>query len=143
MSTNLILFFMFQIVPILLNVTSQFYPIFYVFLSIFSCFFTRSKRRRAKDLLYMLQEEKVARDVYKKMAEKYNVRIFQNISISEQRHMDAVRSKIDKYSIPYKTITEMIYVSDEIRDGLYLMDLNVTNFSADASPSRPLLYKLK
>jgi len=57
-------------------------------------------RRRAKDLLYMLQEEKVARDVYKKMAEKYNVRIFQNISISEQRHMDAVRSKIDKYSIP-------------------------------------------
>jgi arylformamidase len=40
-----------------------------------------------------------------------------------------------------KTITEMIYISDEIKDGHYLLDLNIANFSADASPSRPILYK--
>lgn len=40
------------------------------------------------------------------------------------------------------TITEMIYVDNEIKDGLYLLQLNVLNIELDASPSRPLLYDL-
>lgn len=43
----------------------------------------------------------------------------------------------------YKTITEMIYVPDEIPDGNYLLNLQIGPFVADASPSRPLLYHLK
>ena len=42
----------------------------------------------------------------------------------------------------YKTITEMIYVSDEIKDGSYLLNLQIAPFESDASPSRPLLYPL-
>ncbi len=40
------------------------------------------------------------------------------------------------------TITEMIYVSNEVADGEYLLNLQIAPFTADASPSRPLLFKL-
>lgn len=40
------------------------------------------------------------------------------------------------------TITELIYVPDGIVDGLYLLELQIMNLDLDASPSRPLLYKL-
>lgn len=39
-----------------------------------------------------------------------------------------------------RTITEMIHVPDEVRDGDYLLELQVPNFVNDAAPSRPLLY---
>jgi kynurenine formamidase len=42
-----------------------------------------------------------------------------------------------------KTITELIYVPDEVEDGLYLLELQVAPFENDASPSRPVLYKLE
>lgn len=37
------------------------------------------------------------------------------------------------------TVTEMIYVADELADGLYLLDLQVPRWSLEAVPSRPLL----
>jgi arylformamidase len=40
------------------------------------------------------------------------------------------------------TITELIYVPDEIEDGHYLLNLQIASFAADASPSRPLLFSL-
>lgn len=39
------------------------------------------------------------------------------------------------------TITELIYVPDEIKDGTYLLELQVAPFENDASPSRPILYR--
>ena len=42
-----------------------------------------------------------------------------------------------------RTITELIYVSNDLNDDLYLLNLSVANIVNDASPSRPLLYKLK
>lgn len=39
-----------------------------------------------------------------------------------------------------RTITEMIFVPDEVHDGEYLLELQVPNFINDAAPSRPLLY---
>lgn len=41
------------------------------------------------------------------------------------------------------TITEMIYVPDEVPDGWYLLNLQVLNLMMDASPSRPIIYPLK
>jgi hypothetical protein len=38
------------------------------------------------------------------------------------------------------TITEMIYVADEVKDGSYLLNLQIASFENDASPSKPLLY---
>ena len=40
------------------------------------------------------------------------------------------------------TITELIYVPDALRDGAYLLDLQVAPFVSDAAPSRPLLHAL-
>ena len=39
------------------------------------------------------------------------------------------------------SITELIYVPDEVEDGSYLLNLNFAPFDNDASPSRPTLYK--
>lgn len=41
------------------------------------------------------------------------------------------------------TITELIYVPDHITDGLYLLNIQITSLENDASPSKPVLYKLK
>lgn len=41
-----------------------------------------------------------------------------------------------------KTITELIYVPDAVKDGLYLLNLQVAPLLADAAPSRPVLYEV-
>lgn len=41
-----------------------------------------------------------------------------------------------------KTITEFIYAPEELKDGLYLMNLQVAPFENDASPSRPVLFEI-
>ncbi len=42
-----------------------------------------------------------------------------------------------------RTITEMIYVLDELPDGRYLLDLQIPAFTTDAAPSRPWLYPVE
>jgi len=41
------------------------------------------------------------------------------------------------------SITELIYVPNEINDGIYLLELQFAPFENDASPSRPVLYRLE
>ena len=41
-----------------------------------------------------------------------------------------------------RTITELIGVPDHINDGIYLLNLTTINLENDASPSRPIIYKL-
>ena len=38
------------------------------------------------------------------------------------------------------TITEMVFVPDEIEDGNYFLNLQIASFENDASPSKPVLY---
>lgn len=40
------------------------------------------------------------------------------------------------------TITELVYVPDTTPDGLYLLNLQIASLEMDASPSKPVLYKL-
>lgn len=42
-----------------------------------------------------------------------------------------------------RTITEMIYVKDNVADGLYLLEIQIAPLALDASPSLPVLYKLE
>ncbi len=42
----------------------------------------------------------------------------------------------------HKTITEFIYVPNEIHDGTYLLNIQIAPFENDASPSKPVLYKI-
>lgn len=41
------------------------------------------------------------------------------------------------------TITEMIFVKDDISDGSYLLNLQIASFENDAAPSKPILYSLE
>ena len=41
-----------------------------------------------------------------------------------------------------KTISEMIFVDNTIPDGLYLLNLQIVSFELDASPSKPVLYRI-
>lgn len=40
------------------------------------------------------------------------------------------------------TITELIFVPDHVEDGSYLLNLQIASFENDASPSKPVLYKI-
>jgi hypothetical protein len=51
-------------------------------------------------LTWLREEEKVARDVYLSFNDTWNLRIFNNIAASEQKHMDATKALLDRYSIP-------------------------------------------
>jgi hypothetical protein len=53
----------------------------------------------AADLVYMLEEEKLARDVYTALYSTWGLPVFQNIAASEQAHMDAVQSLVDGYGL--------------------------------------------
>jgi arylformamidase len=40
------------------------------------------------------------------------------------------------------TITELVYVSNKIEDGCYMLNLQIAPFENDATPSKPILYKV-
>ncbi|MBI1298358.1 DUF2202 domain-containing protein [bacterium] len=55
-------------------------------------------------LVFMVEEEKLAHDVYVQMYELWGVRTFSNISSSESKHMDAVRTLLSRYGIDDPTV---------------------------------------
>lgn len=42
-----------------------------------------------------------------------------------------------------KTITELIFIENDVKDGQYVLNLQVAPFENDAAPSRPVLFKLE
>ncbi len=50
-------------------------------------------------LLYMREEEKLARDVYITLYEKWGQRVFQNITASEEQHMSMVLELLEQYGL--------------------------------------------
>jgi hypothetical protein len=52
------------------------------------------------DLLYMREEEKLARDVYRTLYELWALPVFDNISESEQVHTTSVQDMLEKYDVP-------------------------------------------
>lgn len=53
----------------------------------------------AATLIYMREEEKLARDVYNYLYDVWGTPVFATIAASEQRHMDALLTLINKYSL--------------------------------------------
>ena len=41
-----------------------------------------------------------------------------------------------------RTITELLHIAGDVRDGDYLLELQLPHFMNDAAPSRPVLYAL-
>jgi hypothetical protein len=61
-------------------------------------------------LIHMRIEEKLARDVYIVMGNLWDYKIFLNIQLSEQKHMEAVKRLLDKYSVPDPLTTDSVGV---------------------------------
>ena len=55
-------------------------------------------------LLFMLEEEKLARDTYTYLGDLWNINQFSNIKKSEQSHMNAVIVLLDQYDISYSLL---------------------------------------
>ncbi|RLD24748.1 MAG: hypothetical protein DRI71_01650 [Bacteroidetes bacterium] len=70
-------------------------------------------------LVYMREEEKLARDVYITMYEMYDNKIFNNISKAEQMHMDKVLTLLEKYNIEDPSFEGIGEFSNETLQQLY------------------------
>lgn len=69
-------------------------------------------------LIFMREEEKLARDVYLTMYAKWEAKIFNNISKSEEKHTNAVKILLERYSIedPVQTNEVGIFTNVELQE---------------------------
>lgn len=65
---------------------------------------------QADTLVYMREEEKMARDVYIELYDLWGDMIFRNISWSEQRHMNSLLTKLNMYGIPDPVVDDSVGV---------------------------------
>ncbi len=72
-------------------------------------------------------------------------RIFDDGKLSNHRkfwNVEAGKFETNVRTRINSSLTELIYVPNEIKDGNYLLNLQIAAFESDASPSRPLLFEL-
>jgi len=73
----------------------------------------------AETLTFMREEEKLARDVYLVMFAYWGSKTFINIAESEQKHMDAIKTLLDKYGLPDPAYQEIGVFNDPNLQDLY------------------------
>ncbi|MCC6538273.1 MAG: DUF2202 domain-containing protein [Bryobacterales bacterium] len=56
-------------------------------------------QKEAAQLRWMREEEKLARDVYRFLYAKWNVRIFTNIGDSEEQHFRAIGTQLERFGV--------------------------------------------
>jgi hypothetical protein len=85
------------------------------------------------DLLVLREEEKLARDVYIYAFTEYGITVFNNISESEQRHMDKVLTLLNTYGIPDPASTAVGVFNNPSLQALYnTLTAKVDSSSMDA-----------
>lgn len=118
---------------------------------------TTLSETEAKSLLYIREEEKLARDVYLNLYEKWGQNIFKNIANAEQTHTDAVKALLNRYNLEdpvteiedkdlgnfkneelqkiYNGLIEKghISVTDAIEVGITIEDLDIHDIEKDMS----------
>jgi hypothetical protein len=73
-----------------------------------------------EDILFMREEEKLARDVYLTLSDMYDVAVFGNIARSEQQHMDRMKALVDAYDLQDPVVDDSVgaFTNSELQ-GLY------------------------
>jgi hypothetical protein len=61
-----------------------------------------------EDILFMREEEKLARDVYLTLGDMYNVAVFGNIAKSEQQHMNSMKTLVDAYDLDDPVVDDTV-----------------------------------
>jgi hypothetical protein len=85
------------------------------------------------DLLFLREEEKLARDIYIYAYTKYQNTVFNSISQSEQKHMDNVLSILNQYSIPDPASTQIGVFNNAALQSLYNQLKSQVDISASES----------
>ncbi len=70
-------------------------------------------------LLWIREEEKIARDVYLTLYQQWSAPIFANIAESEQSHMDAVLRKIELFGLEDPALPGVGEFSSDLLQNLY------------------------
>lgn len=83
-------------------------------------------QQEKNDLLFVREEEKLARDVYLLSFDTYGDLIFSNIAASEQQHMDEVLFLLNKYDLDDPASSERGVFKNELLQDLY-NELTVTS----------------
>jgi hypothetical protein len=68
------------------------------------------------DLLFMREEEKLARDVYVALYAKWENQVFNNISQTEQRHTDAILGLLNKYGLDDPALEPGTFANQDLQD---------------------------
>ncbi len=81
--------------------------------------------KTAADLIYLREEEKLARDVYFAMFVRHKSKVFASLCVAEQKHMDAVKILIAKYGLedPVVSNTPGAFTNPELAE-LYTLLTN-------------------
>lgn len=71
----------------------------------------------AEALAFMREEEKLARDVYLALADTWSLPIFSRIAASEQTHMDAVKTLLERYNVadPAAATAPGVFVNPDLQ----------------------------
>lgn len=73
-------------------------------------------RAEADGLLFMIEEEKLAEDVYSALDEKWDMRIFENIGRAEITPQKAVKRLLDRYSLPDPRMGAGEFANESLQD---------------------------
>lgn len=84
------------------------------------------------NLVYMYEEEKLARDTYTYLYQKWQILEFNSIQKSEQSHMNAVENILIKYNISYPKLDIGQFQNQELQNlyNLLISKGNISNIEA-------------
>ncbi|MBN2837416.1 MAG: DUF2202 domain-containing protein [Fusobacteriaceae bacterium] len=72
--------------------------------------------KQKSDLLFMYQEEKLARDVYTVLSKEHTLPVFSNIAKSEANHMAQVETLLNKYKIKVPNLKEGEFIDKDLQN---------------------------
>ena len=68
-----------------------------------------------ESIIFMREEEKLARDVYLALYDLWQINVFGNIARSEQQHMDAMLSLVERYDLADPALTPGQFSDPELQ----------------------------
>jgi hypothetical protein len=71
---------------------------------------------QSADILHLLEEEKLARDVYTVLGKKWNLRVFTNIVSAEEYHRSRVQQLADQYGLSYDFLPPGVFADKDLQE---------------------------
>jgi hypothetical protein len=68
-----------------------------------------------ESIVFMREEEKLARDVYIALGDAWNERVFDNIARAEEQHMEAVLSLLEEYDVDDPILGPGEFANEELQ----------------------------